>query len=199
MKLAEHPEWDDLAIDELIARADRQEQIEAATSRFRNAVERRSESRDRVYTIVEAPRRGGRKPSSLTRRPHKGSQEWQDWCRSRNACYGCGEQGHAARDCPQAEAAESKPMKSQSQFPISTRKTLEPFPLSVPRSKPFSITFHILLPPKTSESTEIEFRKLTGNANSAKPPYLAVGPGGLCQKLARIELDSTLIGSHSPI
>jgi Retrotransposon gag protein/Zinc knuckle len=117
LKIAENPEWDDLDLDALIGRADRQEQIEASTSRFRNASEYRSESRGRAYAIAGAPRRGGRRPSSLTRKPRKGTQEWQDWCRSRNACYGCGEPGHSARDCSQAGPSDGKTSRGRTDSP----------------------------------------------------------------------------------
>lgn len=117
MKLAEHPEWDNLTLDELIARADRQEQIEAAVTRFRNPSEYRSESRGRAYALNAAPRRGGRRPSSVTRRPRKGSQEWQQWCKDKNACYGCGETGHSARDCSQTPTTDSKPSRGRANSP----------------------------------------------------------------------------------
>ena len=73
MKLTEHPEWDNLTLNELIAYTDRQEQVEAAVVRFRNPSEYRSESRGRTYVLNTVPRRGRRRPSSVTRRPRKDS------------------------------------------------------------------------------------------------------------------------------
>ena len=85
MKLAEHPERDDLSLDDFIGRADRQDQIEEAKDRVRYQVERRNDDRGRAYAIAGAPRRGGRRPLSSTRRPRKGSEEWQTWCKARDA------------------------------------------------------------------------------------------------------------------
>ena len=75
MKLAEHPEWDDLPLDDFIGRADRQDQIEEAKDRVYYQSERRSDSRGRAYVIAGAPRRGDRHPLSTTRRPRKGLEE----------------------------------------------------------------------------------------------------------------------------
>jgi hypothetical protein len=141
LKLAEHPEWDDLGLDDLIGRADRQEQIEAAVSRFLYPSDRQSESRGRTYTLTAAPRRGGRRPSSLTRRPQKGSQEWQDWCKNQSACYGCGDQGHTARDCPQSEGSASRMARGRGGSPYPRGRSPSRSPLrerSTSRSSSFS-------------------------------------------------------------
>ena len=121
MKLAEHPEWDDLSLDEFIGRADRQDQIEEAKDRVRYQSERRSDDRGRAYAIVGAPRRGGRRPSSLTRRPRKGSEEWQTWCKAREACFECGEPGHIVRDCPHTGSTSSKKLQGRAPSPFPRR------------------------------------------------------------------------------
>ena len=121
MKLAEHPEWDDLSLDEFIGRADRQDQIEEAKDRVRYQSERRDDDRGRAYAIAGAPRRGGRRPSLLTRRPRKGSEEWQTWCKTREACFECGEQGHIVRDCPQASNTSSKKLQERASSPFPRR------------------------------------------------------------------------------
>ena len=126
MKLAEHPEWDDLSLDDFIARADRQDQIEEAKDRVRYQSERRSDERGRAYAIVGAPRRGGRRPSSLTRRPRKGSEEWQTWCKARDACFECGEQGHIVRDCPQMSGIPSKKPQERAPSPFLRRNKARP-------------------------------------------------------------------------
>jgi Zinc knuckle len=92
--LAEHPEWDKLSLNEFIGSAGRAEMIEAAKERARSYGGR---DRGRAYAILGAPRCGGRKPSPLTRRPRKGTTEWKDWCRNREACYNCGDTGHVSR------------------------------------------------------------------------------------------------------
>jgi hypothetical protein len=51
---------------------------------------------------------GGRRPSSLTRRPRKGSEEWQTWCKARDACFECGDQGHIVCDCSQESGTSFK-------------------------------------------------------------------------------------------
>jgi hypothetical protein len=118
MKLAEHPEWDDLSLDDFIGRADRQDQIEEAKDRVRYQSERRDDGRGRAYAIAGAPRRGGRRPSSLTRRPRKGSEEWQTWCKTREACFECGDQGHIVRDCPQASGTSSRKLRERASSPF---------------------------------------------------------------------------------
>jgi hypothetical protein len=130
MKLAEHPEWDDLSLDDFIGRADRQDQIEEAKDRVRYQAERRNDDRGRAYAIAGAPRRGGRRPSSLTRRPRKGSEEWQTWCKARDACFECGDQGHIVRDCPQASGVSSRKLRERTPSPFprggKTRPTFQP-------------------------------------------------------------------------
>jgi hypothetical protein len=118
VKLAEHPEWDDLGLDDFIARADRQEQIEANRDYIRSASERRSTSRGSAYAINGAPRRGGRKHSPSAKRPRKDTQEWRDWCRERDACYGCGETGHKSRDCPEQEETSRKSTQKRAPSPF---------------------------------------------------------------------------------
>jgi Zinc knuckle len=118
VKLAEHPEWDDLSLDDFIARADRQEQIEANRDYIRNGSRGDSTDRGRAYAIAGAPRRGGRKHSSQTRQPRKDTQEWRDWCRERDACYECGEEGHKSRDCPQGSGTNRKSQRRRSPSPF---------------------------------------------------------------------------------
>lgn len=136
MKLAEHPEWDDLSLDEFIGRAGRQDQIEEAKDRVRYQSEKRSESRGRAYAIAGAPRRGGRRPSSTTRRPRKGSEEWANWCRTREACFECGNPGHIARDCSQSpKGTAKKPLsRAPSPYPQKGRFDKAPRPRSASRS-----------------------------------------------------------------
>ena len=123
MKLAEHPEWDDLGLDDFIARADRQDQIEEAKDRVRYKTEKHETDRGRAYAITTAPRRGGRRPSSLTRRPRKGTQEWQTWCKTRDACFECGDAGHCIRNCPHRTTyhGTASPGRSPSPFPRKGR------------------------------------------------------------------------------
>jgi hypothetical protein len=121
MKLAEHPEWDDLSLDDFIGRADRQDQIEEAKDRVRYHSEGRDSGRGRAYTIAEAPRRGGRRPSSVTRRPRKGSEEWQTWCKARDACFECGDPGHIVRDCPQTDGPASGRLRERTSSPFPRR------------------------------------------------------------------------------
>ena len=140
MKLAEHPEWDDLSLDDFIGRADRQDQIEEAKDRVRYQSERRDSSRGRVHAIAGAPRRGGRRPSLVTRRPRKGSEEWQTWCKSRDGCFECGNIGHIVRDCPQSTGAPPKKTqgRSPSPFPRKGRADRAPRNRSVSRSSSLS-------------------------------------------------------------
>ena len=132
MKLAEHPEWDDLSLDDFIGRADRQDQIEEAKDRVRYQAERRDGERGRAYAILGAPRRGGRRPSSLTRRPRKGSEEWQTWCKARDACFECGDQGHIVRDCPQASGTSSMKLRGRASSPFPRGNKARP--ISRPRN-----------------------------------------------------------------
>jgi hypothetical protein len=128
MKLAEHPEWDDLALNDFIGRAGRQDQIEEAKDRVRYQSERRPDSRGRAYAIVGAPRRGGRRPSSATRRPRKGSEEWQTWCNTREACFECGTPGHVARDCPQKSGPPIKKSLQRSSSPYPRKGRVDRAP-----------------------------------------------------------------------
>lgn len=130
LNLAEHPEWDDLPLDEFIGRADRQDQIEEAKDRVRYHSERRSDSRGRAYAIEGAPRRGGRRPSSVTRRPKKGTDEWQAWCKAREACFECGEPGHAVRNCPQAPEGSTKKTRGRSPSPYPRQGRVDRVPSS---------------------------------------------------------------------
>jgi Zinc knuckle len=134
MKLAEHPEWDDLALNDFIGRADRQDQIEEAKDRVRYQSERRPDSRGRAYAIAGAPRRGGRRPSSATRRPRKGSEEWQAWCKDREACFECGNPGHIVRDCPQTTGTSAKKLQPRSSSPYPRKGKVD----RSPRNRAFS-------------------------------------------------------------
>jgi len=133
MKLAEHPEWDDLELDDFIARADRQDQIEEAKDRVRYQSEKRETDRGRAYAINAAPRRGGRRPSSLTRRPRKGTQEWQTWCKTRDACFECGDTGHTVRNCPHSTKPQGKMPSGRSPSPFLRKRTSRSF---APRRTP---------------------------------------------------------------
>jgi hypothetical protein len=128
MKLAEHPEWDDLSLDDFIGRADRQDQIEEAKDRVRYQSEKRDTSRGRAYAIAGAPRRGGRRPSSVTRRPRKGSEEWQTWCRTREACFECGNPGHIVRDCPQTAGNPAKKPQGRTSSPYPRKGRVDRAP-----------------------------------------------------------------------
>ena len=127
MKLAEHPEWDDLSLDDFIGRADRQDQIEEAKDRVRYQSEKHETDRGRAYALTAAPRRGGRRPSSLTRRPRKGTQEWQTWCKTRDACFECGEMGHGVRDCPHQTKYHGKQPSGRSPSPFPRKGRSESF------------------------------------------------------------------------
>lgn len=131
MAMAEHPEWDDLNLNEYIGRADRQDQIEEAKDRVRYQSGRHENSRGRAYAIEGAPRRGGRRPSSATRRPRKGSEEWQMWCKSGDACFECGNPGHIVRDCPQS--SNRSPARSPSPYPQKGKMDRAPRNRSGPR------------------------------------------------------------------
>ena len=52
MKLAKHPEWDDLGLDDFIERADRQDQIEEAKDRARYQLEKRETDRGLAYALT---------------------------------------------------------------------------------------------------------------------------------------------------
>jgi hypothetical protein len=99
INMAEHPEWDNLSLNDYIARADRQDQIELAKEQVRKRMGTTSHSQS--FAIAGSPRRGGRIPGVLTRRPRKGTEEWRTYCRQNEACFNCGEKGHNARDCSQ--------------------------------------------------------------------------------------------------
>ena len=98
LALAEHPEWDNLGMNDFIQRADRLHQIEAA----KDSVRRRTDTGDqgRFYAITDAPRRGTT-ALQTSARPVKGSDGWKPWCMQNNACFNCGKLGHGARSCSQ--------------------------------------------------------------------------------------------------
>lgn len=147
MKLLEHPDADNLSLDEFVARADRYEQIEAAKAFIQRGSDNRSSSRGQVYAIAGAPRRGGRRPSSLTRRPRKGTQEWQDWCKEHSACFGCGNMAHRSRDCPEKIGTARSPTRGRPQSPYprarSSSRGRSPSPGSVtgPPFSPKNVSF----------------------------------------------------------
>jgi len=122
--IAEHPEWEQLGLNDYIAAADRAEQIEEAKARARghqsyssNYSRPPSNDRGRAYAIAGAPRRGGRRPSSVTRRPRKGTAEWKQWCREKNACYSCGDTDHLGRDCPDTDNSKELRGRTASPYP----------------------------------------------------------------------------------
>jgi hypothetical protein len=128
MKLAKHLKWDDLALNDFIGRADRQDQIEEAKDRVRYQSERRSDSRGRVFAIAGAPRREERRPSSATRRPRKGSEEWQIWCKAREACFKYGNPGYIVRDCPQTTGTSVTKPQLRSSSLYSRKSKVNRFP-----------------------------------------------------------------------
>ena len=101
LKLAEHPEWDGLSLQEFIGRADRVHQIEQERDFIRKRTN--TSTYDQVFALSSYPRRGGRGPGVLTRQPRRDTQEWRDQCRKNNACFSCGQPGHARRDCSQTK------------------------------------------------------------------------------------------------
>ena len=98
IRFAENPEWNDLSFDSFIAKADMIDQIEAEKEYLRKKAG--LPVSDRAF-LIQGAHRGGRRPSALTRRPRKGTPEWQDFCRSTNACFNCGKEGHSVRNCSQ--------------------------------------------------------------------------------------------------
>ena len=90
INMAEHPEWDNLSLNEYVARADRQDQIEVAKEQVRKRMGTSGHGQSyaiaevadgQSFAIAGAPRRGGRTPGVLTRRPRKGTEEWRTYCR----------------------------------------------------------------------------------------------------------------------
>lgn len=77
--MAEHPEWDDLALFEYIKCADRQQQVKTAKVYIRKRVGQRGTGR--ILTLSRTPRRGNaRKPAYFTMAyttaiPSKGTKE----------------------------------------------------------------------------------------------------------------------------
>jgi len=112
---------DDLPLMQLINKANR---IETALRR-RDYLRRNTGRRDRshepaVNALVAAPRRGAQFLSS-SKVPRKGTQEWQDHCRSRNACFNCGRTGHRSREC-------SEPSDRDRGRPSERRRSPSPWP-----------------------------------------------------------------------
>lgn len=106
--MAEHPEWDEVNLNQYIMFADRQQQVEEAKAEVRKRTGGRSGEQGRLLALTNAPRRGGRKFTKQPQRPRKGTPEWQDWCKKASACFGCGSTKHLFRDCPNPAAKERK-------------------------------------------------------------------------------------------
>ncbi len=110
--MAEHPEWDDLALFEYIKCADRQQQVETAKASVRKRVGQRGTGR--ILALSGTPRRGDtRKPAHFTMAhttavPSKGTKEWRDWCRKNAACFGCGSTDHQLRSCTKSAPTTRK-------------------------------------------------------------------------------------------
>lgn len=127
IKTIEHPEWQTLPFRDLIARVDRQEQIEIAKSAARRRMDGHydsyppptSTSSSTAYAITTAPRRGARtlsrtrspRPTSRSRSrergtPRKGSPEWIQYCFDHELCLWCGKTDHRRSDCPTAPPSD---------------------------------------------------------------------------------------------
>jgi hypothetical protein len=128
LALAEHPEWDDLDLNEYIRRADRQAEIEEAKERVRNQARRSDTTRNSVFAIIGAPRRGRRRPSSETRRPRKGTPEWSRWCQEHDACFNCGRGSHQARDCSEPDPRSRSRSRDRSTSSATRARTSSPYP-----------------------------------------------------------------------
>lgn len=150
IRLAEHPEWEELGLNDYIGRTDTLSQIEIAKDRVR--LELGPGIKDELYGISELvttsdkgnelylinnPRRGpgpfGVNPASL----RKGTQEWQNWCRTNRACFNCGKPGHTTRDCLQPRETgcgelQKPPPRFRSKSVPAGRKVPSRFRRSVP-------------------------------------------------------------------
>ena len=110
--MAEHPEWDDLALFEYIKCADRQQQVETAKAHVRKRVGQRGTGR--ILALSGTPRRGDARKlahftmAHTTAMPSKGTKEWRDWCRRNAACFGCGSIDHQFRSCTKSAPTTRK-------------------------------------------------------------------------------------------
>ena len=59
--MAEHPEWDEVNLNQYIMFADRQQQVEEAKAEVRKRTGGRSGEQGRLLALTNTPRRGGRK------------------------------------------------------------------------------------------------------------------------------------------
>lgn len=96
-RMYERPEWDDLPLEEYVMRADRVQQSLHQSIKAATRLGDRNPSPGRFYSIRGSGRAG---QSSNKQRPAPGTPMWDDWCKENSACFECGEQGHAVRNCP---------------------------------------------------------------------------------------------------
>jgi hypothetical protein len=118
LRVAEHPEYETLKLQDYIARVDTLDQIERAKDRVR--LQLGGKRTEDVFSITDAPeqayavqdpRRSVLAPPNRTSKagtPSKGTPEWQNYCRLNNACFNCGEMGHMGRNCPQPRETSPK-------------------------------------------------------------------------------------------
>lgn len=119
ISIAEHPEWEQLTLNEYIGRVDNQAQIEAAKDRVRREVGPYHQGHLAAVTVTEPveqlfaardPRRGPGPTGRTTRNPgsiRKGTAAWQDYCYKNKACYNCAGLGHGTRECTKPRSTDN--------------------------------------------------------------------------------------------